>query len=396
VLPAGIYFLPGKPKPYLVRVGRGDRGEAFETYERAVVHAEEIRRLRALGLGAPRSKTAEKSLAQAIDDLLARKRVSGTKGPLTPAGVRDWEQKMIFWQESPFAKVPLRRLDVAAVEDAILERARLHPTAAREELQKLKATLRYASGRGCEFPLALLGIEPIRVRREPKGTALALDELDYLCRYGVEHQWRGLHLFGTVGLRVSELIGLLPEHVDLERGELRLPAELCKERRAKTIPLFPEEVELFDEQLTLRPSGAERVVPRKGGTPWRREHYYHQVVVATRERAATAWRREHDTETTPFDTLAPHDFRRTAATLLRDAGFTREQAALRLGHSDDGQLLDQVYDRGDRAQRIRRAVAEVGSLRDALTAPAGAGRKRRAREHALTSRPSRSRHLQAV
>ncbi len=134
-------------------------------------------------------------------------------------------------------------------------------------------------------------------------------------------------------------------------------------------------------------------------------------MVPTRRRAAIAWRREHELAAgaaTPFEWsavmdgetvtvgIAPHDFRRTAATMLRDAGFTKEQAATRLGHADDGQLLDRVYDRGDRVQRGRRALDEFEGVREAL-APAGARRRRRAREHAgPTPRPRRSRHLRAV
>jgi integrase len=318
---------------------------------------------------------------------------------------------MVFWRGQKFAQLPLDRLDVATVEDAILARAREHPTSAREELQKLKAALRYAAGRGSEFQLGLLEIEPVRVSREPKGRALTLDELDFLLSFAVDDQRRGLELLGNVGLRVSELLGLLPGHVDLDGRALHIPAWLCKERRAKTIPLLPDELALLREQLAWKPAGAERVFPRKGGTPWRREHFYTAVVVATRKRAAVAWRREHGLEAeaaTPFEWpavvngkqtvagIAPHDFRRTAATLMRDAGLTREQAALRLGHADAGELLDRVYDRGDRVQRARVALDDLGSLRDALT-PAGSGRGGRAREHApLTPRPSRGRHLRAV
>jgi integrase len=353
----------------MVRVGRGDRGEALGTFERAVVRAEEKRELLALGVQAPPRRARERTLLEAIDELLARKRVSGTHGPLRKRGIEDWEQKMDFWREQRFAALPLRRLDRTTVEDAILERASAHPTSAREELQKLKAVLRYAASRGSEFPLGLLEIEPVRVRREPKGQALSLEELDFFCRYAAEHERRSLAFAGTIGLRVGELVGLADEHVDLEERLLRIPAEMCKERRAKTIPLFADEVQLLAEQLAARPAGAERVFCRKGGTRWRPQNFYDKVVVATRKRAAIAWRREHglgEDAATPFDTVAPHDFRRTAATLMRDAGLTREQTATRLGHGDDGQLLDRVYDRGDRVERARRALEEIGSLRAVL------------------------------
>jgi integrase len=392
-LPAGVYFRPGRPKPYLVRIGRGSRGEAFETFERAVVRSEELRGLRELGVLPVPIRASERTLVEALDELLARKQVSG----LSERGLEHWQRSCTFWRGQRFARMPLRLLDVTTIENAHLARAAAHPTAAKQELEALKAALRYAAGRGSQFQLGLLEIEPLRLRREPKGTALTIEQLEFVCRYTVEHQRRALQLLGTVGLRVSELCGLVDEMVDLPSRSLKLPAWLCKEKRPKTIPLFPDETRLLAEQLAARPAGAERVFPRKGGTPWRREHFYHQVA-ASRRRAAVAWRREHELGeqgATPFDTLAPHDFRRTAATLMRDAGFTKEQAATRLGHGDDGRLLDRLYDRGDRVQRARQAFDELDSLTDALAA-AGTGREGRTSRYVPAPLPSRGKHLRIV
>ena len=52
-----------------------------------------------------------------------------------------------------------------------------------------------------------------------------------------------------------------------------------------------------------------------------------------------------------MDRLKPHDLRATAITLMRDAGFTREQVVARVGHADDGELIERIYDRGDRRAR---------------------------------------------
>jgi integrase len=402
-----VYFRRGKPRPYLVRVGRGDRGEAFESYERAVVHAEDVRRLRELGVRPAPARATERTLGQAIDDLLARKRVTGTKGPLTERGYEDWEQKMRFWRQQPFVGWPLSQLDVATVEDAVLERASKHSKSAKEELQKLKAVLRYAAGRGSEFPLGLLNIEPIRVAPSEKGVALTLQQLDFYCRYAPEHQRLVQPLLGRLGPRIGEALALTDEHGDLDGLALRIPAALCKERRPKTVPLFPDEAAMLEQQLALRPPGATRLFPRKGGTPWRPTHFHEKVVIPTRRRAAVAWRREHDLPAdaeTPFEWpairdgqpvvrdgrpvvagITPHDFRRTAATLMRDAGFTKGQAATRLGHGDDGTLLDRVYDKGDRVRRVRAVMDDFDGLADLLDrAAAGHGR------------PSRAGHLRAV
>ena len=40
---------------------------------------------------------------------------------------------------------------------------------------------------------------------------------------------------------------------------------------------------------------------------------------------------------------------------MRDAGFGRDQAAARLGHADS-ELLETVYDQGDRRARMRKAI----------------------------------------
>jgi hypothetical protein len=44
---------------------------------------------------------------------------------------------------------------------------------------------------------------------------------------------------------------------------------------------------------------------------------------------------------------------------MRDAGMSRDQTAARLGHADEGELLDELYDRGDRSARVRRELDVV-------------------------------------
>lgn len=61
--------------------------------------------------------------------------------------------------------------------------------------------------------------------------------------------------------------------------------------------------------------------------------------------------------------LKPHDLRATAITLMRDAGFTKEQVVARVGHADDGELIERIYDRGDRRTRANVAGA-IAALPD--------------------------------
>src|SRR5439155_1458070 len=79
--------------------------ETFATEDEANARAIELRRLRGAGiLSSPR--TATPTLAEAAESLLARKRVSGKRGPLTPKGIRHWEDSLKPWREGDYSQVP--------------------------------------------------------------------------------------------------------------------------------------------------------------------------------------------------------------------------------------------------------------------------------------------------
>jgi integrase len=130
----------------------------------------------------------------------------------------------------------------------------------------------------------------------------------------------------------------------------------------------------------------------QGPRPWRHESFNRLVWMPAVEAAAAAWRAEHglderadtpfewwvDPETAPADGrrrnddgrrwLTSHDLRATAVTLMRDLGIARDICAARVGHADAGQLVDAIYDKGDRVARIRKGLAAVApdGLRAAL------------------------------
>jgi AraC-like DNA-binding protein len=47
-----------------------------------------------------RYRSAERTLVEALDELLKRKRVSGRRGPLSERGLEHWERSCGFWRES--------------------------------------------------------------------------------------------------------------------------------------------------------------------------------------------------------------------------------------------------------------------------------------------------------
>ena len=332
----------------------------------------ELRELRATG-ATPQSAPTRLTLAQAAGALLARKRVSGRRHNLRARGLEYWQRSLKPWQEGPFAETPLQHLRRDQLEDAILIRAADHPTSARNELQALKALLEYAADRGAQFDQAILRISPVAVQPRQR-RALTVDELEWFASHAPEYGRRLILIQGTVGNRIGELFSLDETRLDLQQGTLHVPAHLCKEGVAKTIPLTREEVHLLREQLLARAPGTTLVFPTKTGRQWRHNQYEKFIWAKAVQRASAAWRERcalAAEASTPFEWfedgerrwITTHDLRATAATLMRDAGLTRDEAAARLGHADSGELLDRVYDVGSRAARVERALA--------ASAPAG-------------------------
>lgn len=372
-----------------VRFGEVRHTEMCVTADEANARVLELRKLRAAGL-IPSAAPAEQRLRQACEALLARKSATvsrKTKRELRPRGVEWWVRVTRPWREGEYAEVPLSLLRRSSIEDTFLARAKLTAKTAVDELYGLKASLRYAGERGAMFDQAILTIEPVaRVKRQRH--ALAADELSFLARYAPDYAQRFVLFKGVVGNRIMELFTLTEDRVDLNGATIFIPAGLCKEGVDKLIDLASGERALIREQLLARAPGTPLVFPTKMGRPWSYGQFHRLVWSKTVTRASDAWRDEHRldaTASTPFewqllddrgapryddyglpvlDRLEPHDLRATAATLMRDAGLTKDQAAARLGHADSGQLLDALYDLGDRRDRSQVRAALDGLADD--------------------------------
>jgi hypothetical protein len=114
-------------------------------------------------------------LGDELDGLLERKQsMGGKRGPLRPAGVRYYQDCVRPWE--PLRDTPVPALRHRQVEDHIAARAAVTPTAARNELQFLKAALRAAQSRGQQVDVGIFEIDPVRVEAR-EGQALEYEEL---------------------------------------------------------------------------------------------------------------------------------------------------------------------------------------------------------------------------
>ena len=373
-------LLPGvKPhgSGFRARMSFAGRREVrtFATAEEANRAILDWRELRAAGLDPDLARERDMTLGEATDRWLERQQ----RRDLAPQTVKGLTAATLPWRTGKLSRLPLRFLTYRTVLDAHEARAYGgHFASADRELRALKAVLTEARQHGAELDDRLLTLKA--VKHQPRERrSLTAAELVFLARHAIPEARRMLLVYGTTGMRFGELASLTDDRVNLDEGWIFVPAALCKERRDKWIDLTPAETELLREQLD--PSKLRSVtgsptsrLPGRALTPnglvftsmtgkaishatWTR---YFQAAC---DAAADAWRKIHDVDATPFDDLTPHDLRSTAATLMRDAGLAKEDAAARLGHADTD-MLDRIYDRGDRRARARKALRMI--VRDSL------------------------------
>jgi integrase/recombinase XerD len=133
-----------------------------------------------------------------------------------------------------------------------------------------------------------------------------------------------LELLYACGLRVSELVGLLPEQVNLTQGVVRLTGKGNKER---LVPLGEEAVDwlqryLDDSRPPLCQGRAVReLFVSRQGRGMTRQTFWHRL----RQHARQAGIRKH---------LSPHTLRHAFATHLLNHGADLRVVQMLLGHSD--------------------------------------------------------------
>lgn len=323
------------------------------TYEAArLVEADLVRR-RALG-----DLYVEEpiTLGEAIDEWLDRRvALGGRNGPLRPATVSWLRDSARSW--AGYRDLPLPRVTRALVEDHIAARAKKTPTAARNELQLLKAVLRSAQARGQRVDPGVLSARGVRVEHT-EARALEPDEVDAITAWMPEHVRRIVPLLASVGLRIGEALGLEDGMLDLAEARLTVPRELNKSRRRKQIPLSPGEVRLLREQLLARTPGTRLVFPTKTGRRYSKSGFY------------SVWSRA--CRRAGVGRVRVHWLRHTAISLMARAGIPPEVIAIRVGHSDGGALIMRRY-RHVYPSEIADTVARIDTL---LAAPADGSRGR--------------------
>lgn len=309
------------------------------------------------------------TLGDELDGLLGRKKsMGGKRGPLRPAGVRYYQDCVRPWE--PLRDTPVPALRRRQVEDHIAARAAVAPTAARNELQFLKAALRTAQSRGQQVDVGIFEIDPIRVETR-EGEALEYEELFGLASWMPERVQRIVPFCGTVGLRFTEAVTLTDDRVDLNGGTIFIPGRLNKSRRPKPIPLARIEVQLLREQLLVRPRGTRVVFATEKGSVYSHSGFQ-SIWLPALLAAGLAHEDKRDGRTLVVADFRFHWLRHTAISLMARAGMKAELIAERVGHNDGGALIYRRY-RHLFSTEVREAVSMLDRMVAGTAGNADAG-----------------------
>ena len=148
----------------------------------------------------------------------------------------------------------------------------------------------------------------------------------------------GLHLILLTMVRKSELLLAHWDHVDFERGEWNIPAELSKTGKPHIVFLSRQSLALFKELLILA-GGSKLVMPGRGSLS---KPFAHNAI-------NTALKVALHVQAIPAFTI--HDLRRTASTLLHENGWPSDVVEKALNHTIGG--VRGVYNRAEYAPQRR-------------------------------------------
>jgi integrase/recombinase XerD len=271
------------------------------------------------------------------DRLVQQRHVS----PATVASYRDTFRLLLRFAERHTGKAPCT-LDVADLDASLITAFLQHLEADRgntartrnARLGAVRSLFHYAAALHPEHAASIARVLNIPQKRFDKKTIAFLDaaEIDALIAAPDRSTWEGrrdhalLLLTIQTGLRVSELIGLNCDDINLTTGaHLRCEG---KGRKQRTVPLTPTTVAVLRVWLEERRGGTScPLFPTRTGRRLSRDAVEHRVtkhVAAAAERCPTLNPKQ----------ITPHVLRHTSAMQLLHAGVDTTVIALWLGHQD--------------------------------------------------------------
>lgn len=215
--------------------------------------------------------------------------------------------------------------DILAITDAI--KARGSDQMALQTRNILKRLFAYAIARQKTTFNPANAVEAQFIATvKSRDVALTANEIGKLVRAVYQSSIRrthklAIHLLILCMVRKLELIQAQWQEIDFDKAEWHIPAERMKKERIHTVPLSVQALEMFNE-LKLLSCGSIYVFPSR--------NTLHKPI------SHNALNQAIQTMDLDIREFVIHDFRRTASTLLHEAGFNSDWVEKSLAHEQRG------------------------------------------------------------
>lgn len=236
--------------------------------------------------------------------------------------------------------------DLRALTDAIVERGA--PATAVHAREVMFQVYRWAIERGQKVQNPAELVRPSTIAKfEPRDRALTPDEIalmyQYLERIGTSPSVKAaVKLLLLTMVRKSELTKATWSEINFSEALWMIPKERMKRRNPHLVFLSRQALDIFIALKTFA-GGSEYVLPSRYDTDA-------PMSSATLNQALTLTYRLAQKEGKPLAKFGPHDLRRTASTLLHEAGYNTDWIEKCLAHEQRG--VRAVYDKAEyREQR---------------------------------------------
>jgi len=325
----------------------------------------EAKKMIAAGKSPAREKAREKERVKGVEtfDAWAQKWL---KGYQMADSTRD--MRRACYERELQAKFGNRKLieitheDIRALTDGIVERGA--PATAVHVREVILHVFRWAIERGQKTANPAELVRPSTIARfEPRDRVLTPEEIKLMYRYlervGTSPTNRvAVKLLLLTMVRKSELTNATWDEVNFSEGVWTIPKERMKRRKPHLVFLSQQALDMFIALKTFAggseyvlPSRYDSDIPMSGATPNRVLQLAYQMA-------------QKDGQ--PLDKFGPHDLRRTASTLLHEAGYNTDWIEKCLAHEQRG--VRAVYNKAEyREQRVA-MLQDWADMIDAWTA----------------------------
>lgn len=236
--------------------------------------------------------------------------------------------------------------DLRALTDAIVERGA--PATAVHAREVVLQVYRWAIERGQKVENPAEMVRPTSIARfEPRDRALAPSEIGLMFRYmdrvGTSPQYRAaIKLLLLTMVRKSELSNAKWPEINFSEALWTIPKERMKRRNPHLVFLSRQALDIFIALKTFA-GGSEYVLPSRYDSDV-------PMSAATLNRVMTLTYQAAQKKGEPLAKFGPHDLRRTASTLLHEAGYNTDWIEKCLAHEQKG--VRAVYNKAEyREQR---------------------------------------------